>query len=384
MSPINEKRIEQIDRTYWKDHQVDGIAFTRWMHSDGYYGFGTDADNAIFTGFYLAAAAFHYGMTKNGEDLKKIEDTLDGIHLLTHISGTPGVLARLAFPLEDAFQRIGYSPESQQPKPAGWGPGNTWTDRKVEGSMYESDTHFYYCRTTRDQLTGIVYGLSVAWNILGKNRNIRVMDKIKTITKNLVDRLEDTNWSMKDHTGLVGDTGSAHRPRYQLKYALLHLNYIANGGKKPSSFRIRMLYKFMWFHTFYYRFTQQMFAWNLRSATAFSLWINETDVEQRLGAIKWMKRISSFTKDEDNAFFVFTESAMTNVLPDRIKRAYERLEDLAAVGHNKFFAWQKSKGEADVAGTGGVTGPGIDVLLPYWAYTYQCEGNVPWDREAIV
>jgi hypothetical protein len=345
------------------------------MHSNEYYGFGTSADNAAFTGFYLAAASFRYGVNPKTPNLTKIEDTLKGLYLLTHISGTPGVLARLAFPLKDSYKRIGYVPAAVRPKPEGWGKGNTWWDRKTEGSMYESGTHFYYCRTTRDQLTGLVYGMSVAWNVLAQNNTtprtekyMHCIELIQTITRVLLERLERTNWSLEDHTGLIGRT-NAHKPNYQLKRALIHLDQAVNNKARwpTSSRKLKRFYKYLWFHTFYYRFTRRMYAWNLRTAVAFSLWINEKDPELREGAFKWMKRIASFTKDEDNAFFVFTENAMINdVSEERIERAQERLDSLAKYGHNKFFAWQKPKGEADPNGTRGGYGPGIDVLLPYW------------------
>ena len=217
---------------------------------------------------------------------------------------------------------------------------------------------------------------SVAWYVLHKSKwyreHTQIIEKIKTITCSLLNRLESTNWSLEDHTGKIGDT-NAHKPGYQLKCALIHLDQAVNEKSRwpTSTRRLKRFYKYLWFYTFYYRFTRRMYAWNLRTAIAFSLWINEPDPKLRAGAKKWMKRISIFTKNQDNAFFVFTENAMTgDVAQGRIERAYERLDELAEVGHNKLFAWQKEKGEADPAGTGGVYGPGVDVLLPFWMYEH--------------
>jgi len=381
---ISRDTVDDLNQTYQKDHQVDGITFVRWLHPDGYYGYDTGADNAMFTGFYLASAAFRLS-TMQGELpgwlLHDIHQTLQGIHLLTNVSGTPGVLARLAFPLDDAYKKIGYAPDSMQPKPLGWGPGNTWWDRKEEGSLYESDTHMYYCRTTRDQLTGIVFGLSVAWNILSKESSENPLVEqskslIQSIARDLVDRLEKTNWSLEDHTGLVGNT-NAHKLRDNLREALVLLNCTVNDIPRPSTNKLKRFYRFLWFHTFYYRFTRRMYAWNLRTTNAFSLFINEPDPKLRAGAVKWMKRISSFTKDEDNAFFILTEAIMGNDVPSRrVDVALKALDQLAEVGHSKFFAWQKPKGTAKISGEGGRYGPGIDVMLPYWMHQYYLKRRV--------
>ncbi len=378
---IPRDKVDDLNQKYQKDHQVDGITFVRWLHPDGYpYMYGSGADNAIFTGFYLASASFRFSILQHDESefpwaLHDIHQTLKGIRLLTNISGTPGVLARLAFPLDGAYEKIGYAPDSMQPKPSGWGPGNTWFDRKEEGSLYESDTHFYYCRTTRDQLTGIVFGLSVAWNALSKESEENPLVEqskalIQSIAQDLVDRLEKTNWNLKDHTGFVGDT-NAHKVKDNLREALLFLNCTVNNKPRPSTKRLKRFYRFLWIHTFYYRFTRRMYAWNLRTTNAFSLWINEPDPKMRAGAMKWMKRISSFTKDEDNAFFILTEAIMGNdVSSKRVDVALKALYQLSKVGHSKFFAWQKPKGSASLAGTNGRYGPGIDILLPYWMHQY--------------
>ena len=368
---ITEKDIESIDQKYWDDHQVDGITFNRRINPQtGAQTFDTGADNALFTGFYLAAASFRYGATKDKADLHKIKDTIDAIYFLTHITGTPGVLVRLAFPLDGAKERIGYDRKNQDPR-------NTWTKRRLEGSLYETDTHFYYTKTTRDQLTGVVYGLAVAWKILNEIPKTKIVDEcmvsIQTITRDLVMRLKNTNWSLEDHTGHVGKT-NAHKPKHQLISALLHLNHVVNGKSMPT-FRLKMFYKFLWLHTCYYIFTRRMYAWNLRTAIAYSLWVNQTDSQLQTGAVKWIKHISQFTKNEDNAFFVFTECAMRGVHQDRIAGASRQLEKLFTSGHNSFFAWQKSKGEAKPAGENDRYGPGIDILLPYWARAYQLRGR---------
>ena len=111
---IGDEIVGDIDNIYWKDNQVEGITYCRIHRNALGASYGSGADNAMFTGFYLAAASFRYGVTRSNEDLRKVEDTIDGIHLLTHATGTPGVLVRLAFPLgENTWKQIGYDIENE-------------------------------------------------------------------------------------------------------------------------------------------------------------------------------------------------------------------------------------------------------------------------------
>jgi len=395
---ITHEQIEAMNENYLENHQVDGIAFCRWTVPGQGVKYDSGADNALFTGFYLASAALGLSSSKDPHhSLLSILDTLEGIELLTNVSGTPGVLARLAFPLQDAYDKIGYAPDDE-PKPLGWAAGNTWFDRKKDGSLYESDTHFYYCRTTRDQLTGIVFGLSVAWvelarlekllresrrwtgqkksEVEARSRVSEVHGKctalVQSITGDLVDRLEETNWDLKDHTGYVGDT-NANKPSNNLKIALKFLNSKINNKPMPSVKKLDRFYKYLWLHTFYYRFTRATYAWNLRATIAYTLYLNDPrEGVSRRGAIKWMKRILKFTKKEDNAYFVMLGACM-GIMPSskRWSRALKALESLAEHGHNSWFAWQKPKGEAKHREQDDRSGPNIDIMLPFWLYQKQ-------------
>ena len=368
---LDDKNIANFDELYWKDHQVGGITFCRWKHDNGYYGYDTGADNALATGLYLAAASYRFSVSRNIHNLNKMLDTLRGIHLLTHITPKPGVLVRLAFPLRDSYRKIGYDSKNQD-------KGNTWTRRRLEGAIYETVTRFYYAKTTRDQLTGVVYGLAVAWSVINskwqittplqaKVDNVKII--IKEIVNDLVTRLEDTDWSLEDHTGFVGNT-NAEKPNKQLRYTLLLLQSRINANEKPKQyrFRMKMFFRFIRLHTFYYGLTRNMYAFNLRYMIAHTLFT----LGEREGAKSWLSRLSKFTKSEDNPFFVYIEKASElGISDERMNRAnyqYNRLVD--AGGHNSFFAWQKEKEEARKNGEYGRYGPNIDIILPHWMKKY--------------
>ena len=379
----NADLIKVMDEQYWEDHQVDGITYCRWMHNakwapdrsekpNHYYGYDTGADNALFTGMYLAAASYRYAITRQSDDLNKLYDTLMGIHLLTHITPIPGVLVRLAFPLKDSYRKIGYDEDNLD-------EGNTWTRRRLEGSIYQSETHFYYTKTTRDQLTGIVYGLTVAWKVINdgaqqitasqKEKLHEIRINIINIVNDLTNRLKSENWSLKDNTGYIGKT-NAHKPNTQLRYALLLLHASVNGQRNPKEYKLKMklFFKFIRLHTFYYGLTRNMYAFNLRYMIAYTLY----NLEEKDGAKKWMKRLSKFTKNKDNPCFMFTEMATElGVTSGRHTKANQEFDKhIESGGHNSFFEWQKEKGKARRNGEYDRYGPNIDIILPYWLRKY--------------
>lgn len=360
---ITRKRIDEIDATYWRDHQVDGITFVRWRHEIGYYGYDTGADNALFTGYALAAFAFRYGVTGAPADLGKVRRCLDGIHLLTNVTGTPGALVRLAFPLEDAWIRIGYSRTDTD-------TGNTWTARRLLGQMGESDTHFWYANTTRDQLIGIVYGLSVARAVLRRQIAYRgthdALFEVSKISDALTTHLESTNWSLRD---FPGGKITARKPLHALRYALRLLQYRFNRTEtSPSTWLLRQFFRFNRLATFYYWLPTKTFVWNLRIATAFAIWITASDDTIKEGAAKWLARCWRSSREMNNPFFAFSQHVVNG---SEISMTADTLIEhvaSATVGHDGFFAWQKPRSEQTPAGDH--VGPGIDVLLPYWMRRY--------------
>lgn len=341
---ISEETIEDIDRRYWTYHQVRGILFTRRGSFTGpnktYGPYGTGADNALFTGFALAAFSYRYGVTNDLQDFYKIQKTVDGISTLTNVTGIPGVLVKLAFPLDDkTFGLIGYDKNNND-------KDNTWTRRRLEGQLYESGTHFYYTNTTRDQLTGIVFGLTVAWDVLnGVQGHSGIKEQIKGIVKALVFRLTQTGWSLEDHQGKRGT--NAFRPDAQLKHALLLLNFKCGNQTAPTG--LKWFNKFLWLATFYYVFPVPHYVWNLRTAVALSL-----------GNQKWLTRISKFTDSP------FTKYATRTSTDSDLTLAQIKIMELIRHPHDGFFAWQKKNPKLAI----NEMGPAIDVLLPYWMRKY--------------
>ena len=171
-----------IQRQLRRDHLSWGIVYTAEFlqpEDPRPRGLGNGGDAALFTGFSLAAAVYRFRVEPTREHLDAVLRALQGLHILTHISGTPGVLARAAFPATEKA-RFGF--------PAKWG-GRLYAfddDERRErygrpgpyvypsGDDVDNVLHEYGCldpqpptyppmifytRTSRDQLTGVMFGL---------------------------------------------------------------------------------------------------------------------------------------------------------------------------------------------------------------------------------
>lgn len=137
------------------------------------------------------------------------------MHILTHISGTPGVLVRCAFPAARAAE---------------WRYPEAWEERIEDGYVYESSANvqdigdpaasypvmIYYSRATRDQLTGILYGIGVALAELDPSDYsgemaldvIEVRDILQEVIRAVWSRLKSTGFVIRDQEGKTGTTAS--------------------------------------------------------------------------------------------------------------------------------------------------------------------------------
>jgi len=325
---------EAVDFHYWKYAQVNGITWPPWRTSgalkypDRWINGG---DSALFTGYALAAYVFKYRTTKQASDLISALETLRGLYILTHATGTPGVICRSAFPA-DKKNKWNYPREWQHRIDKGFarqGPA-TLDDPIYSGGQLPSS--IYYTRGTRDQLTGIVFGLSVAWALLEKglveagDRPIaaKMRNTIADITEALYNYLVKFNWRIKDERG-KNDT-SADLVRGLTKVALLALysqtvNASLVGGNLNKLTEIRALYEkeFDAFidlsNTLAYsdRFNNLdgYFGHNLRTARAFGIWLLEKDPVRKIHMRSYIAiNIWPFVKGHQNAWFAFVRAVV--------------------------------------------------------------------------
>jgi len=350
--------VDLFEKRYQENHCVDGVSFVVYKNGR----LATDDDNALFTGLYLAAAAFRYASTPHSDDnLNAVCNALDGISLLTSVSGTNGVLVRQAFPLENAWDRIGYDPVMSMV------PGNTFGQRIRDGYLfhgeYQGKEYAFLTRTTKDQITGILFGLTCAWYLVPPAR-----DQIFIIVDDLWQRMNKTNYSLRDHTGNTHGT-TAHMLDEPLKVCLksLYKAVINRTAPKADSFFFNPFIN--WLMTLHYNRTiQGTYSYNLNLLMAHALLMLEPYHKCDVGVRQWRKRLHDMVAKDSNPHFDML--GVGHMTVGSVDALWRRIN----VPYHKGFCWSRDPEEwFGFSSSSDKVGPGIDVLLPYWMHQYYSE-----------
>ena len=350
-----ERLVDEIEANYQKKHQLEGISFVGIKQADDQpVRYSSDDDNAVFSGMYLATASYRFAARGTPADLAAVKNAVSGIRLLTHVSGTPGVLARQAFPIEGAFDRQGYDSVKSLES-----AGNTYGQHILAGRLYEHEGYAFLTKTTRDQLSGVLFGLTAAFTHVPE-----VRDDIKEIISALITRFRSTNWSLVDHAGKTGT--SAHKVDAPQKLVIKALHNAATGSDERAG---SLFLRFIWLTTIHYnRIITRTFSFSLNAMDAHSLFLLSDFHKEKKGARNWIKRIHRFMRKDKNPYFDALYFASTGVEPD--EDSLNHLADrISSPIYPNFFSWQKDPDDWWVS-SDRKTGPGIDAMLPYWMIRY--------------
>jgi len=413
--------VDVVEEHYQKYSQVAGIIWqpTRSNVSlpnpDRY---GSGGDSCLFTGHKFAADVYRYRVTGKTEDLDRALQSLRGLYILTHITGTPGVIARCAFPAD---------------QPEKWNYPDFWQSRIARGFVSTSPAGIldpftgnffpemtYYTRATKDQLTGLLHGLGVGWAYL-QSANPGDATKITLARQTIADITEDVYNQLRAHNFRIRDENGKNDTNADDVDGLLKLQLLSvyketvaftNPGRAA---RIMGKYEdqFGWgFFTLedlppIYQFNNysQYYAWNLRHLRGYTVYILESDSINKATIQEWFsKRLWIHVSGHVNAKFIYIYNAVTenNKKLDTAGFAMRSLllkplRDTASplAGDERkpsvlqvlikdwdrfvlaphlrkptgYSTWQKEPwdvghGTPGELGTG--DGSGIDYLLPYW------------------
>lgn len=129
-------------------------------------------DSAIWTGHYLAAEAFRYKATGAPAALANVKAAIAGIKSLADVTGT-NLLARCIIPMS--------SPYAQD-----------LTQQEQGNGIYRNNSagYFWVGNTSRDQYSGVFFGLSVAFSLVD---DAAVRSSISGLTTRLLDFLQGHN-----------------------------------------------------------------------------------------------------------------------------------------------------------------------------------------------
>lgn len=441
-----QRRLDRVEANYERYHDVYGIVWPAWRNDPDaaeptYYESG--GDSALFTGYYLAAAVYRFLVTERPEDLDQVLDALGGIHLLTHASGTPGVLARCVFPEAEAA-RFNF-PERWQRRIAEGHVYHRPAGLRVPDILHPGQVYprmIFFTHTSRDQLTGVLFGLGVTQALLHAEgfedrpdmwRRIRwARDIDRYLIEALWWRLESTEFVIMDHEGRTGTGPPRATGSLRLQLAALHLAVVRESGDQAAYREAAAFYQNVWRKVFAFgrfgnpvdllnRFNNldDYFAWNLRFARIYTVWLLETDPKRRTTIRRFVRRkLWSHVQSHRNTYFTFLYNAMEGTDDERMDAAVLGLKELALrsqrmwssplIGEDtrpsafrllfcdvsdavvpahlrqpaQYFQWEKDPflvGEGTYR-EGLQVSPMIGLLLPYWLgryYGFVEEGGTP-------
>jgi len=275
-------------------------------------------DSGIFSGYALATVAFRYGVSQSGDDLTRFLVHLRGVYLLTHATGTPGVICRCAFPV-DRKAEFGYPAEWEGRLGEAFVHEGPEIQDPVEGGCFPR--MIYHTRATKDQLTGILFGLAVALHVIDEVPPCGIPDPnehgsitmearrlASQIARSIHDHLVLHGWDIRDEKG-ENDTNADHVDglmRLQLLAVLLH-----SSGDSREIDEWRASYDELledvtdsWLEPWGNRFTNwtQYYAHNLRAARTLTVWLLDPDARERIRAYSeraWWR----YVRDHRSAWF---------------------------------------------------------------------------------
>ena len=145
------------------------------------------ADSAIWTGHYLAAEAFRYAATRSPDALANARRAFAGIQSLVDVTGN-NVLARCLIPDDSPYAQGIQNEEAHN------------------GIYHSGAGNFWVGNTSRDQYTGVMFGLGVAYDLIDDQA---LKASIAGVVTRMVQFLKDHSWTV------VLTDGNGHNDLHQ-------------------------------------------------------------------------------------------------------------------------------------------------------------------------
>ena len=340
-------------------------------------GYTRCGDSALWSGFYLAAEAFRYSVTRSPDALANASRAFTGIKYMVDVTGN-NVLARCLIP-EDSPYGQGIQSEEARNGIYRSAPGNFWVGN-----------------TSRDQYSGVLFGLGVAYDLIDDQQ---FRSSIAAVITRMVQFLKDHGWTVVLPNGTITTT-FIDRPDQQL--AFLQLARHVNPNQFSTSYdiaRVLLAPAVIAPISFDALSDQSYFKFNLDTINLYTLLRLESssfgDIYRKAYDI-----LRNHTDNHGNAFFNMIDRALNGV--NVVRDAETRLlldqwlqrprRDLYVDNHGKYptcsdsesscqpipapdrvttdFLWQRSPFQMSGGGSGRIENAGIDYILPYWMARY--------------
>lgn len=344
-------------------------------------------DSALWTGAFLAAESFRYGATRKKNALVNVRAALAGIKSLVDVTGRD-LLARCRVPVawEDTVDKKAIVTEEA---------GHGIYRRTLDGAE-----QYWIGNTSRDQYTGVFFGLGVAYDLVPETADPAVRPIIRDLVTRMLDDLLEHDWAVVMPDGRIA---TVFVGRFDQQLAFLQL------GRRVNPNRFGALYEdFRNDNAAFTRIPIQVdcadehssyFKFNLDYLNLYTLIRNEEPGVARLIYLDAYHELRDTTYDHHNAHFNMIDRAIRGVDDPRdaetVALLFEWLErpsrdewvdlrgTLDACGPDEAcapipvkdqvrtdFLWQRSPFLLAGGGAGTIETAGIDYLLPFWMARY--------------
>jgi uncharacterized protein (TIGR03437 family) len=335
-------------------------------------------DSALWTGFDLAAESFRYKVTQSADAVAAAQRALAGIQSLIDVTGN-NVLARCLIPVGSPYAAAIQNEEA------------------ANGIYHSGPENFWVGNTSRDEYSGVLFGLGVAYDLMD---DPAMKATIAAQVTRLVQFLKDHSWSIVLPDGTTTTT-FLERPDQQL--AFLQLARHVNPDQFSTAYdlaRVLLSPVAALPITFDTLSNSSYFKFNLDSINLYTLiHLESSSFGSVYGSAYGILR--GHTADQGNAFFNMVDAALHG--PNATRDAETRLlldqwlqrprRDLHVDNTGKYascgdptqacqpipvpdrpttdFLWQRSPYQlANNDGSNIIEGAGIDYILPYWMARY--------------
>jgi len=345
--------------------------------SNAIVGYTRCGDSALWTGHYLAAESFRYNVTSDPGALANIRAALVGLKSLVDVTGTD-LLARCLVPMNSPFAAGITSEESPN-------------------GIHTSGQNFWIGNTSRDEYSGVFFGLSVAYDFVNQS-DLRA--SVQSLASRMLNFLLANAWTVVMPDGTASTT-FVIRPDEQLAllqigkqvnpYAYANLYSSASNGAALAALPVAVDAADV---------RDSYFKFNLDAINFFNLIRLENNSSLRAQYLAAYAIYRNATQDHMNPHFNMIDRAVNGpnatrdaetvtYLDQFLKRpsrdVYVDLEGQfpSCVSADQScnpipiplrvttdFLWQRSPFQLVGGGQGTIEEAGIDYILPYWMARY--------------
>ncbi len=344
-------------------------------------GYTQAADNAIWTGHYLAAEAFRYSVTHSDDALANVRKALTGITALIDVTGTD-LLARFLIPRSSPYANAVLGEESRH---------------GIHEATYRGEPYAWLGNTSRDQYSGVFFGLGVAYSLVP---DAAVQSEIRSDVTRMLNFLIKNGWNIRMPDGTVSTT-FAGRSDQELSFMQVGrlvdpvkwtTTYKTMRTSLSSSVGTPILVECWDPYGSYYKF-------NLDHINLYNLIRLEEAGTPRNQYLSAFTRLRNCTGSHQNAHFNMIARGLQGENSTRDAQTVDMLgrwllrprRNVFVDNNGKYpacatnracspipvqdryttdFLWQRSPFQLTGGEDGAVPTPGVDYILPYWMARY--------------